>query len=88
MCSGDQRWPLSQSELLLHLGPECQTTATTSQGDFPGRPHRERGPVQGLETSETEPGGWLGSGLYCHGDLQLPEPLLRLETTFMGLGGV
>lgn len=51
---------MPQPELLLHLGPECQTTATTSQGDFPGRPRRERGPVQGLETSETEPGGMAG----------------------------
>lgn len=31
---------------------------------------------------------WLGSGLCCHGDLQLPEPLLHSETTFMGLGGM
>lgn len=61
--SADTRMPQPETELLLHLVPECQTTATTGQDTSPAGPP-ERGPhagaKPGFETSASELGAMAG----------------------------
>lgn len=73
----------------LHLGLECQTTATTSWETSRQAP-QGKALCRGLETVRLSLEAWLGSGLCCHGDLQLPgttAPPRPLYGAGVGCGG-
>lgn len=55
-------------------------------GRLPRQAPQGRGPVQGWKPVRLSLEAWLGSGLCCHGDLQLPEPLLTPGDHFYGAG--
>lgn len=78
-------------EVLLHLGPKRQTTATTSHGYFPRGPGGKEDSMQGQSPS-WEPvrgslGVWLGREERCHGNCNFQNYLHPLETSSMDLKG-